>query len=432
MRRDVPLDHPDFGKAFPCRCVLDEAEEERLVRLRRYSNLGPLERINFEDFTSATPELAEVIRSAQDFAEDPSGWFVLSGYSGSGKTRLAAALANRSIQRGWPALFMIVPDLLDHLRSAYNPDTDLEYDTFFAQICNAPLLILDELGTQAPTPWAQEKLFQLINYRYNNRLPTVFSLAVPLEALEERLQTRLSDPALSRAFTLDKAALAPVDGLTNLSLPRLRDMTFAKFLSGAELKPRVTESLRRDGGLPDDRLQSAVEQAVRSVRFAFDNAKGYVQSPEGWLIFIGETGCGKTHLAAAIGQELKKRNALVEFWVVPELLDKLRSAYENNRAGSNFDEVFQKLCTSPHVIILDDLGVHSATAWAQEKLFQLLNYRYNAKLPLVITINRELANIPSSWSSRIYDGSLSITCEIDAPDLRPTWGKRREIGRSRR
>ena len=49
VRRDVPFDHPDFGRAFPCRCVLDEREGERLTRLQRYSNLGPLTRLTFEN-----------------------------------------------------------------------------------------------------------------------------------------------------------------------------------------------------------------------------------------------------------------------------------------------------------------------------------------------------------------------------------------------
>src|SRR5690606_16981382 len=44
VRRRVPLDHPDFGRAIPCSCVANEQEQERVSRLQRYSNLGPLTR----------------------------------------------------------------------------------------------------------------------------------------------------------------------------------------------------------------------------------------------------------------------------------------------------------------------------------------------------------------------------------------------------
>ena len=52
VRKDVPLDDPDFGRAFSCRCALEEKEEERLARLQRYSNLGPLVRLTFANLMS--------------------------------------------------------------------------------------------------------------------------------------------------------------------------------------------------------------------------------------------------------------------------------------------------------------------------------------------------------------------------------------------
>jgi DNA replication protein DnaC len=52
-------------------------------------------------------------------------------------------------------LFVVVPDLLDHLRAAYNPDSEVGYDRLFEQVRNAPVLVLDDLGTQSATAWAQ-------------------------------------------------------------------------------------------------------------------------------------------------------------------------------------------------------------------------------------------------------------------------------------
>ena len=49
---------------------------------------------------------------------------------------------------------------------------DVTFEERFEQIRQAPLLVLDDFGTQSATEWAREKLFQILNYRYINRLPT--------------------------------------------------------------------------------------------------------------------------------------------------------------------------------------------------------------------------------------------------------------------
>ena len=112
--------------------------------------------------------------------------------SGSGKTHLAAAIANDRISAGEPVLFMVVPDLLDHLRASYEPDDDdIGFDQLFDQVRNTPLLILDDIDTGAGTAWAREKLLQVVNHRYNASLPTVFTTTTRPQQLDERLATRL-------------------------------------------------------------------------------------------------------------------------------------------------------------------------------------------------------------------------------------------------
>ncbi|HLE02366.1 MAG TPA: ATP-binding protein, partial [Dehalococcoidia bacterium] len=100
--RPVPLGHPDFGRAFPCQCVLNEGKERRLQRLLSYSNLGPLERLTFDNLApqgrsadpSAREAFARAVAAARAFAQEPAGWLVFTGPSGCGKTHLAAAAAN--------------------------------------------------------------------------------------------------------------------------------------------------------------------------------------------------------------------------------------------------------------------------------------------------------------------------------------------------
>ena len=70
-------------------------------------NLLPEQRENLE----------QAFRLALDFAESPEGWLVFLGVTGCGKTHLAAAIANYRYQANQSALFTVVPDFLDHLRS---------------------------------------------------------------------------------------------------------------------------------------------------------------------------------------------------------------------------------------------------------------------------------------------------------------------------
>lgn len=140
--------------------------------------------------------LDKAFKTADIFAKDPSGWLVFMGPYGSGKTHLAAAIANYRANVGHPPLFVVVPDLLDHLRATFAPRSPISYDRRFDEVRTAPLLILDDLGTQSMTPWVKEKLFQIFNYRYNAELPTVVTTSDSLEEMDARIRSRLSDTRL--------------------------------------------------------------------------------------------------------------------------------------------------------------------------------------------------------------------------------------------
>ena len=81
-------------------------------------------------------------------------------------------------------------------------DPQLAFDDLFESVRRAPLLILDDLGTQTTTSWATEKLFQILNDRYMTKLPTVITTNVPLDELGDRLASRMADPELSICVSL--------------------------------------------------------------------------------------------------------------------------------------------------------------------------------------------------------------------------------------
>ncbi len=106
-------------------------------------------------------------------------------------------MANQVLDRGEPVLFTVVPDLLDHLRSTFGPSSEVGYDERFEQVRSVGLLVLDDLGTESATGWAREKLYQLLNHRYNQELPTIITSNRAPDSLDPRVLSRMSQMAFS-------------------------------------------------------------------------------------------------------------------------------------------------------------------------------------------------------------------------------------------
>jgi len=413
VREDVPVDHPHFGQLFPCRCKLAELEEQRLAHLRSLSNLGHLSHMTFESWVQERYRLPEEMSrslrhaysTAERFAENPSGWLVLLGGYGCGKTHLAAAVANRCLQAGRAVLFVVVPDLLDHLRATYSPSSAVSYDERFQEVRNAPILVLDDLGTQNTTPWAGEKLYQILNHRYNARLPTIITSNQRLDEIDLRMRSRLVDPTVSSVMHIlapdYRRELIDQEGADLSSLSLLQDMTFEMFsLREGELAGDQRENLKR----------------------TFQICREYAEDPQDWLVLTGEYGCGKTHLAAAIAHERQMRGYPAVFVVVPDLLDHLRATF-SPASLVRFDKRFEEIKTA-RFLVLDDLGTESASPWAQEKLYQLFNYRYNARLPTVITMARAIEEVDPRLRTRMLDLQRCRVWGMSVPSYRGSPARR--------
>ena len=308
---------------------------------------------------------------------------------------------------GVPTLFLTVPDLLDLLRFAFDAE-DVTFEQRFEQIRSAALLVLDDFGTQSATAWAQEKLFQIVNYRYINKLPLVVTTNVPLDDIEERIRSRLQDPELVSKVNISAPDYRyPTDDKGHHELSSLdlhANKTFANFND------------RSDEGLSPETLKS-LEKVLKA-------ATDFAHKPKGWLLITGTYGCGKTHLAASIANFRTDLGDQPLFIMVPDLLDHLRATF-NERSNVRYDRRFDDIRTTP-LLILDDLGTQSMTPWTREKLYQLFNYRYNAELPTVITTADTLDEMDARIRSRMLDTRLCTIYAITAP---PYYGGRKKIKR---
>lgn len=207
FRLDVPFGHPLFGKAVPCDCLRERLQESQRQYLRQLSNLDTLEEFrakSLHTFDGFIPGSRIAFQQATDYANNPEGWLIFIGHNGCGKTHLAVSIARYRLEAGESVLFMIVPDLLDYLRATYAPTAKVRYDQVFQQMRETRLLVLDDLGAEQNSPWANEKLFQLLNYRYNAHLPTVITTnLIGLEGIEPRIRSRMSDKRLVRIISMD-------------------------------------------------------------------------------------------------------------------------------------------------------------------------------------------------------------------------------------
>jgi DNA replication protein DnaC len=388
LRMDVPLGHPDFGRLEPCVCRSGEVAKNARQRLYEMSNLDRLSHLTLENFsTSGNPKaefiapqevasLHEAVNASEEFANRLQGWLLLEGAYGCGKTHLAAAIANAAVHRGIPTLFITVPDLLDSLRFAFgNPETTFE--ARFEEIRNADLLVMDDFGTQNATAWAQEKLFQIINYRYINKLPTVITTNLILDEIESRIRSRLQDADFVQHIRISapdyrrpKETSNP--GISMLSMPDIQNMTFGNFETredevGKEIITTNTQEKEdRYGRLYKHKEivhEKVTEDHVKRLHKALNAAVQFAENPKNWLVILGGSFSGKTHLAAAIGNYRLLLGGQVILAQVSSLLDYLKATF-SPKSDVSFDRRLYEIRTTP-LLILDDMQEGgTSSVWA--------------------------------------------------------------------
>ena len=112
---------------------------------------------------------------------------ILVGNNGVGKTHLACSIANKLIENGIPVINGTLINLLAELKNSYEIDNSISEMEIIKLYENVDLLIIDDLGKEKPSEWGLEKLFTIINSRYENNLPVIITTNYNQNSLVQRL-----------------------------------------------------------------------------------------------------------------------------------------------------------------------------------------------------------------------------------------------------
>ena len=128
--------------------------------------------------------------------KEGKGIYFWSDYKGSGKTMLAAALANELINvHGKFVKFATSLDILDEIRATYGRHDEDNESKLLNDLSKAEFLVIDEFGTERATDWAGEKFYQIVNKRYINKKVTFYTSNFDLEMLkyDDRITNRIKE-----------------------------------------------------------------------------------------------------------------------------------------------------------------------------------------------------------------------------------------------
>lgn len=206
----------------PCTPECEQKNDQReWAAMRREARVGTLKErsglskrmkgYSFENFdpfanppstTDAAEKVQKYLGNWEKNREIGRGLY-FCGDVGAGKTHLAVAVMNELITRKRvPSLFVTVPELLDNLRGAYNePGRDI--DEWMAAVKNADLLVLDDLGSERVTEWVRERIFVIVNHRYREALPALFTSNIGPKDLAAQLGERTASRIISMCVWID-------------------------------------------------------------------------------------------------------------------------------------------------------------------------------------------------------------------------------------
>ncbi len=169
-------------------------------------------------------------------------------------------------------------------------------------------------------------------------------------------------------------------------------------------------------GIPPNYLQDSFDNfslpdanhpAYRVLQLAMHSAKTYANefptAAKPGLLFVGDAGCGKTHLAVATVRKLIEKGFDAVFWDFQTLLERIRASYDPETRGANKDAYQSAL--DAEILLLDDLGAYRSSEWVEDIVTGIITHRCNHRKPLIATTNLPDEEMGGKDAVRLSEGS---------------------------
>ena len=244
------INHPFTGEERKvncvCQCKMNELKREdeqrrnyekqrEIEKLQKSSLLGDrYKNVTFENTITGENTMFDIaFKRCKNYCDVSSkvleeGYGIyLFGDSGVGKTRLTACMVNELIKQQRPTLFTNFFEISQIIRGTFKNSTSTEID-MIEKISNIDFLFIDDLGTERFTKdgndtWLQEKVFEILNKRYNNKKPTIFTSNYSLEQLV--IERGLMEKTVDRILEMSTAILK-IEGESYRIKSRAKDIPF--------------------------------------------------------------------------------------------------------------------------------------------------------------------------------------------------------------
>lgn len=213
VRHELPVGHPDFGKAVRCQECPGQARDSQRAQLAQSARLSERQMAKTFGSFRKRPGTEAAVQAAKSWAAAPKGWLVIHGTPdpisgenrlGQGKTHLACAVTNALLDRLVSVSWWYTPDAVDAYQACFATN---EHAAFLHRLQQTPVLVLDDLGAARATEAAiQQFLEPLLNYRERYGLPTLITCignpAAVREYVSESIGRRFQDADLATVVAI--------------------------------------------------------------------------------------------------------------------------------------------------------------------------------------------------------------------------------------
>lgn len=146
---------------------------------------------------------------AQAFTPDEQHGLLLRGGTGTGKTHVATAILHEILRNGFSGLYCNVTDLMARLRASYDRHSSDNEEAILEELVETDLLVLDDLGAEIPTAWVRDRLYLVINRRYEAARATIVTTNCDDGELRERIGDKMGERVVSRLHEMCEIVVFP-------------------------------------------------------------------------------------------------------------------------------------------------------------------------------------------------------------------------------